>query len=206
MNTSVQELTNKIYQEGVEKAEKQGEIIIQEAREKAIQIVESAEQKSKEILRQAEKNALEIKARNEAEMKLASRQVLGDLKQRITDLVIFKITHPAVADALKDTEFIQDLISKIFDVWVQQIGQAEDLHLILPSEDQSNYDTFLENSVVSLLKKGARVSYDHKLGSGFQIMHEGEGFKISFTEKDFQNYFKMFSKSRIYTLLFGETI
>jgi len=205
MNLSVQELTNKIYQEGVEKAEKQGEVIIQESREKAISIVEAAEVKAREIIESAERHALEIKARNDAEMKLASRQVLGDLKQRITDLIIYKVSHPAVSNAMDDGAFIQNLISKIFNIWLEQMGKAEDLHLVLPAEEEHALEDFLTNSVSTLLQNGAKVSYDKKLGSGFQIIHEGDGFKIGFTDKDFENYFKMFSKSRLYNMLFGKT-
>lgn len=205
MNQSVQELTNKIYEEGVAKAEARGSQIIEEARQKARKIVEQAEERQKSIIESAEQNAIELKAQIEAEIRLSARKSIGDLKQRINDLIIEEVALAPIEKAMDDVEFVQKLISKLLDTWTENFGKEEYLQLTLPDSDSEDYQTFLKQRAADFLKKGAEIQFSKKLPRGFHVEHRDIGFKISFTDEDFENYFRSFAKARTYKMLFGES-
>lgn len=205
MNQSVQELTNKIYEEGVAKAEAKGAQIIEEARQKARKIVEQAEERHKAIIESAEQHALEQKAQIEAEIRLSARKSIGDLKQRINDLIIEEVALAPIENAMDDIAFVQKLIGKLLDAWIENFGSEEQLSLTLPESDSEEYQTFLKQRAAEFLKKGAEVQFSKKLPRGFQVEHTDIGFKISFTDEDFENYFRSFARARTYKMLFGES-
>ena len=204
MHKSVEELTKKIYQEGVEKAEAKGENIVNDAKRKAQDIVASAEAKAREIIENAEKSAADLKVKQESEMRLASRQALGLLKQRITDLLIWEVTEEPVKSAFQDGEFVKRLIEKLVDFWLANFAQEDHLEILLPEEDVNNYQQYLGATAQEWLKKGVKVEFKGTMKDGFAISPADGRFKVSFTSEDFENYFKTFARPRTFKLLYGE--
>ena len=70
MDTKIQELTDKIYKEGVEKGNEEAGRIIADANAQKQAILTEAEAEAKRIVAQAEKQAAELKKNTEAELKL----------------------------------------------------------------------------------------------------------------------------------------
>lgn len=204
MQESVQALTEKIYQEGIEKAEEKGKQIVSEATEKAKDIVAKANDKADEIIANAEKRAADLKTKVDAELRLSARQAVGMLKQRITDLLIWEVTNEPVEKAFENTEFITGLIEKLVEFWLANFGQEEHLHILLPEEDYSLYESYLKTRAQELLKKGISIDFKGSMKRGFQIETADNRFKVSFTADDFENYFRTFARPRTYKLLFGE--
>jgi len=204
MHSSVEELTRKIYQEGIEKAEKEAEEIIKEAHQKAQKIVGKAEEKSKTMIADAEKRAADLKIKNETEMRLAARQSLSALKQKIRDILVWEVTSKPFPTAFDDKEFVQELIKKLVDFWLINFGKNEGLNILLPKKDYDEAQDYVRNNVQELLKKGIKIDFDDIMTNGFQISPEDGRFKVSFTAEDFENYFKSFAKPRIFKLLFED--
>jgi V/A-type H+-transporting ATPase subunit E len=204
MQESVQALTDKIYQEGIEKAEEKGQQIIEDAKEKAQGLVSKAQEKADEIIANAEKRAADLKTKVDAELRLSSRQALGMLKQRITDLLILEVTSEPIDKAFENTEFISGLIEKLVDFWLANFGQEERIRLLLPEDDYKEYREYVEARSQELLKKGIAIEFKGAMKKGFQIETIDNRFKVSFTADDFENYFRTFARPRTYKLLFGE--
>jgi len=204
MHNSVEELTKKIYQEGIEKAEQKAQEIINEAHQKAQEIVAKAEQKSTTMIADAEKRAADLKIKNETEMRLAARQAMSTLKQKIRDMLVWEVTSKPFPSAFDDKEFVQELIKKLVDFWLIHFGENENLNILLPKKDFEEAQGYVRNNVQELLKKGVRVDFDDTMTNGFQISPEDGRFKVSFTAEDFENYFKSFAKPRLFKLLFGD--
>jgi V/A-type H+-transporting ATPase subunit E len=204
MQESIQQLTDKIYREGVEKAEQRSKEILEEAARKSRELVDEAESKARQIIDNAERKATELKLKNEAEMRLSARQAMGMLKNRITDLVVWHLTHEPVIEASKDVSFMQALIRKLMDHWLANVGQEERLRILLPKEDYQEYRKYLEDKTAELLKTGISIEFSGIMKNGFQVEAVDLGFKVSFTDEDFENYFANFARPRIYKLLFGK--
>ena len=90
MEQKIQELTAKIYQEGVAKGELQAKKIITDAQEKATGIVADAKAQAEKIIADAQKQSAELKRNTEAEIRLSGTQALSAIKQQIIDLVTAK--------------------------------------------------------------------------------------------------------------------
>lgn len=204
MNANLEELTKKVYSEGVEKAEVRAKEIETEAKVKAREIIAEAEKKAKSIVEAAEKKAEEVRIQNEAEIKLSSRQAIGTLKQKITDMIVWEVLSEPISGAFQDEKFVENLIEKLIDNWTSHFGDAERLDILLPEEDYAEVQKTLRGKAQELLTKGINLKFHGKMKDGFQISPEDGRFKVSFTSEDFENYFKTFARPRTYKLLFGE--
>ncbi|MDD4159002.1 MAG: hypothetical protein PHH64_06290, partial [Proteiniphilum sp.] len=65
----IQELTSKLYTEGVEKGREEAERIVAEARAKEKQILEEGRAKAEEMLATADKECASLQSHTEAELK-----------------------------------------------------------------------------------------------------------------------------------------
>jgi len=204
MNQNLQELTEKIYKEGVGKAETQGKRIIDQAKVEAEEIIQKAEAKAASLIEHAERESSDLRIKNESEMRLASRQALGTLKQQITDLLIHEAFSDPVKEAYSDEAFIKQIIEKLIDSWMAHFGQEERLSILLPEKDFESLQSFFNNKVDAVLKEGVTIKPSGQIKNGFQLSPESGRFKVSFTTEDFENYFKTFARPRAIKLLFGE--
>ena len=204
MNESIEQLANKIYQEGVGKAEIRAKEIMDEATSKARRIVEEAEAKARHIIENTERNATELRAKYEAEMRISARQALSALKQRITELVIWELNHEPAQKAVRDIAFMQVLITKLMDYWLANFGQEDHLRILLPKNEYEEYREYLRQKTAELLGSGITVEFTDTMQHGFQVEPVEHGFRISFTDQDFENYFSNFARPRVYKLLFGK--
>ncbi len=201
---SVLELIRKIYEEGVQKAESESEKILRDAHIKAQEIVDLANAKGKHIIDNAEKRAAELKVHTEAEMRLASRQALSNLQQKIRDMLIWEVTAKPLEEAFDDKEFMKTLIEKLVNFWLEHFGEIEGLDILLPKKDFEEAQDVIRARMQFLLQNKIEIKVDDSLTSGFRISPEHGRFKVSFTPEDFENYFRSFAKPRIFKLLFAE--
>ena len=82
MDTKIQELTDKIYKEGVEKGNEEAGRIIADANAQKQAILTEAEAEAKRIVAQAEKQAAELKKNTEAELKIVCYPICRSAEER----------------------------------------------------------------------------------------------------------------------------
>ena len=87
MDAKIQELTDKIFNEGVEKGQAEANRLIAEAEAKARKIEEDATRKADEILRIAEQRTSELTKNTESELKLHASQLIDSLKSSVADQI-----------------------------------------------------------------------------------------------------------------------
>jgi V/A-type H+-transporting ATPase subunit E len=202
MNTKIQDITTKIYEEGVQKAEQEARSIIDEAQKKADEILANASKESEQIKADATKEADQLKARVESELKMGSEQSITLLKQTITELVTGSLT-PSIAAASSDTAFIKSIIKELISKW-DTAGDSLDLAVVLPQKMQKELEEQFKKEAAAALKKGMTISFDTRIKGGFSIGPKDNSFVISFTDDDFEQYFKSFLKPKTKSILFGE--
>lgn len=198
-NKKLQELTEKLYAEGLSKGRQESERIVAEAEQKAAALVAEAEQKAAAIVKNAEQKAAELKKNNETEMTLATRQMVAALRENIANLVVCKVGEPAVHAALLDVEFVKEMLLSVARAWN---GERVALEAILPTEMKAKFDGEAEGAVKALLSEGVEVGYSEKVKSGFKVAPKDGGFYISFTEEDFSALLAEYLKEKITKMLF----
>ncbi|MCD4745117.1 MAG: hypothetical protein K8R58_02335 [Bacteroidales bacterium] len=202
MLNKLQELTEKIYSEGVSKANQESDQIIAKTKKDAEDIINNAKKEKKSIIDRAEKQAAEIKKNVESEVQLSARQAISAIKQQITNLVTTAIVEAPVKQAFNDTDFIKKIILTIIHNWNPQKPEAFDIALLLPQKDEKELNFFFENKAKKILNAGLEISFDQKIKKGFKIGPKDGSYIISFTDEDFENYFKNYLRPRTTQLLY----
>jgi V/A-type H+-transporting ATPase subunit E len=204
MENKIQQLTEKVYREGVEKGEAKAKEIEQGAGEKAKQIVSSAKEEAEKIIADAKKQAEELKKTTESEIALSGQQAIGALKQQITDLIVTKATGEGIAESCIDAAFLKEVILTVAKNWSPQSNETPSLEVLLPARKQEELQKTFESSAKSLMKEGITIEYDGAVKTGFRIGPSDGSFKISLTEEDFNEFFKDFLRPRTRSYLFEE--
>ena len=181
MDTKIQELTEKIYQEGVEKGNEEAARIIAEAEARKKVLIEEAEAKAKEIVASAEKQANELKKNTEAELKLFATQSIEALKSEVTNLITGKIVGDNIKAVVTDATFMQKVILELVKSW------PSNENLVIQSADAENLQKYF-------LANGKKAS--------FSIMPADGSYKVSFGEEEFVEFFKEFLRPQLVEALF----
>ncbi len=202
MTNKILEITEKIYNEGVVKAKLEADKIIAEAKNKAGEIIESAKKQELEIIEQAKNQSAEYKKNTDSEIQLAARQFISKLKQQITNLVTVAQIESPVEEAFNDNEFIKSIILILIKNWNPQKPEEFKLNILLPKKDEKEFSEFFETKAINVLTHGIDINFDDKVNNGFKIGPKDGSFIISFSDTDFENYFKGYMKERTKKLLF----
>jgi len=204
MENKLQELTEKLYTVGVEKAKNEAEIIIADAQKKANQIINNANKEAETIVNKAKTESDELKKKIESELKLSSKQVITTIKNQVTNLVTQDLLSKDLKKSLDDNEFIKSLIELVVKKWDINDAQSTDLQIILPNEKKSDFDKLIKAKINNLLAKGLVVNFDDDFKSGFKITPKDNSYIINFAQEDFDNFFKTYLRAKTSNLLYGE--
>lgn len=202
MQNKLQELTDKLYREGLSKGQRKADQLLTKAKDEAAQIVERAKEEAAAILAQAQKSAEEAKINMEGEVKSASRQTMATVKQAIESLIMTKIIAEPTKEALSETDFIKSLVKTAIERFDPQNSNAQ-LSVILPEAMQKSLRSFAEKQVQQHLFGGVDIQFDKTFKAGFKIGAKSDGFYISLTDKDFSALFGEYLRPHTRALLFG---
>ncbi len=202
MQTKLQELTEKIYQEGVTKANEEAEKLRAAAKKEADDMVAAAEKQAADIIKDAEKKAEELRKNSMNELQLSARQLISDTRQKLVNLIEAKVIAPEVKASMKDVEFTQDVIKTLVKNWNPDTDKTVDITVLLPKEKQKDFETFFKAKTSDMLGKGVEVSFSDKIKGGFKIGPKDGGFLISFSDDDFDNLFKGYLRPRLVEMLY----
>lgn len=192
----IQELTSKLYSEGVEKGKEEASKIIAEAKAQKKQILEEAEAQSRQILDAARKEVAELRSHTEAELKLYASQSSEALKTEITNLITGKLAESNVNAATEDKLFMQKLIVELVQNW------AREEKLTIGTENAEELQSYITANAKNLLDKGIKIETVNGIKTGFTISPEDGSYKVKFGEDEFIEYFKEFLRPQIRKLLF----
>jgi V/A-type H+-transporting ATPase subunit E len=204
MEQKIQELTGKIYQEGVQKGEERARLIIAEAESKAAGILADAKAQGEKIIADAQKQAGEIKRNLESELKLSGTQAISAIKQQIANTVSARVVEGAITSSLSDPTTIKELVSTVVQNWKVSAGEVPTLEILLPLAKQGELQDAFKKGASDLLKKGLQLSFTNNVKAGFKIGPLDGTYRISLTDEDFQEFFKEYLRAKTRSYLFGE--
>lgn len=201
MENKLDVLTKKLYEEGVGKAQQEGEKIIAKAKEEAAVMVAEAEARAKEIIAGAEAEAGSLKKKAGSEMALEARQAVSALKQSITELMSGKVAGSLARVGFEEKAFVQELLVEIVKKWDVASGNL-DLEVILPENEKTEFQDFIGTKYKELLDKGLEI----KVGDteeAFVIRPKDGSYQIAFSEELFESFFKRYMRSFTKHLLYS---
>ena len=197
----LQELTQKLYNEGLSKGKEEGEAILAKAKADAEEIVKKAQEEAASIIEKAQKEAADHKVKVEGDEKMASIQAVQATRAGIENLIVAKATEP-VKDALAQEAYLKEIITAVAKNFSAQ--ESQDLALVLPEKLQKNLEPFVQGELSKVLGKGVEASFSKKMNGGFKIGPKDGGYFISLTDEAFQALIGDYMRPATKKILFGE--
>lgn len=196
MDTKIQELTDKIYREGVEKGNEEAARVIADANARKEAIVADAETEAKNIIAAAEKKAAELKKNTEAELKLFASQTVEALKSEVTNLITGSLATSNVKAAVTDKAFIQKIILEMAQEW------AKTGSFTIQTADAKGLTSYFEGNAKELLDKGIKIEKVSGKDTSFTLIPADGSYKVTFGEEEFISFFKDFLRPQLIEMLF----
>ena len=196
MENKIQELTDKIYREGVAKGNEEAQRLVSNAREEAAKILEDARKEAEAIVTAARKTATETAENTQAEIKLFAGQAVNALKTEVASLLTNQVVTDAVKGFVADKDYLNKFIVSLATQWVANE------EIVISTSDAEGLKKYFAANAKSLLDKGVKVEQVNGNKTLFSISPADGSYKVNFGEEEFENYFKEFLRPQLVEMLF----
>ena len=198
----LQELTDKLYQEGLSKGKEAGEALLARAKEEADAIVAQARKQAEGIVAEATRQAEDLRTKAEGDTRMASLQALQATRQDIENLVVTRMTDTQVKEAMSAPEFVKGIITAVAQRFSAQ--ESQDLSLVLPESLRSALEPFVKCELGSILGQEVTAEFSKKIAGGFRIGPKDGSYFISLTDETFRDLVGEYLRPATRKLLFGK--
>ena len=197
----LQELTQRLYDEGLAKGKEEGEALLRKAGAEAEAIVKKAQEEAEAILAKARKEAEDFKVKVEGDVKMAAQQSLQATRSDIENLVVAKTVDTTVDKALSNEDYLKGIITAVAQKF--SADEPADLSLVLPESLKAALEPFVKNELGKLLGKGVDATFSKKVAGGFKIGPKDGGYFVSLTDDTFKELIGSYLRPATKKLLFG---
>ena len=196
MENKIQELTDKIYREGVEKGNTEAQKLIANAQDEAKKIVEDARKEAEAIVAASRKSADELAENTKSELKLFAGQAVNALKSEIATLVTDKIVNADVKAFAADKDYLNAFIVALASKW--SVNEP----IVISTADADGLKKYFASQAKALLDKGVKIEQVNGNKTLFTVSPADGSYKVNFGEEEFMNYFKEFLRPQLEEMLF----
>ena len=201
MSNKLQELTDRLYNEGLSKGKEEGEILLFKARKEADEIIANARKQAEDIVTEAENRAAQLKEKAESDIKMASEQALMATKKDIETLLVNALCAEETEKVLSEEKFLKEIILAVAQKFSTQ--QSEDISLVLPASLKSMLEPWVSTELKKALKKEISVDFSKKIKGGFSIGPQNGSWYISMSDESFKALISEYLRPVTKKLLFG---
>ena len=192
----IQELTEKLLHEGVEKGQAEADRIIQEAKKQADQILLEAQQQAQEITAQAQKSAGETAANTRSELKMYTAQALGALKSEVANVLTDTVVKEAVAGLTASPDFLGRFAVALAEKWTANEP------MVISSSEADSLKAYFAAKAKALLDRGVTINKVNGKETLLTIAPADGSYKVNFGKEEFETYFKNFLRPQLIEMLF----
>ncbi|MDR2120275.1 MAG: hypothetical protein LBP64_05290 [Tannerella sp.] len=196
MDSKIQELTDKIYREGVEKGNEEAKRLVAEAKEQVKKLIRDAESEANRILAEADRQVAELRKNTVSELKMYAARSVDALKSEITNLIAGRIVSDNIKAVAADPEFMKRLILETAKEW------AKHESITIRTADAEALTDYFASGAKNLLNAGVKIEQVGGKPASFSISPAGDSYKITFGEDEFAAYFEEFLRPQMIEMLF----
>ena len=204
MQNKLQELTDKLYNEGLSKGKKEAEDLKAAAVKESDRIIADARKEAEKIVADARKEAEELRTRVENDIRMASSQTISSVRQRIENIIIAKAVSADTKKSLEDPDMIKSLLTTVAAAFNAADAAPAGLEAVLPASMQESLKAWFGKNATEAMNKGIDVTFSKQIQGGFRIGPKDGGYMISFAEGDFENILTEYLRPTARKLLFGQ--
>ncbi len=196
MDNKLQQLTRKLYDEGLEKGRNEAEKLVADAREEASKIVGDAKAEARHILNKAKTEAEDLRRNTVTELNMAGSQAIGKLKATIREMVTARALGKSVDQTAMDPAFVREVLVAAVKNWRE--GAA--VKAILPESMRAELDEKFERSVLN--GDSVELQFSPGVKSGFRLAPRDGGYYIDFTDEAFDALLREYLRPKVDEILY----
>lgn len=196
MDAKIQELTEKIYNEGVKQGQVEADRLIAEAEARAKKIEADATARAEEIIKSAEHRSSELKKNTESELRLYTAQLIDSLKSCISNQIQGEVAKNSVQALSSDPSFVREFILKLAERFDLTRG------IEISTADAEGLQAYFTSHAKSLLESGVSIRSVAGKPTDFTVAPKDGSFKVQFGEAEFIELFKSFLRPEMNRMLF----
>lgn len=198
MENKIQELTDKLFREGVEKGNEEAQRIVEKANGEAAEIVKNAEKEAERIVVSAEKKAAELLENTKKELGLYAGQTVNALKSEVANCLTNNVVADAVKGMVEDKEFLCKFAVTLAEKW------AADEAVVISTSEADALKAYFASNAKALLDKGVKIEQVNGQKSLFTIAPADGSYKVNFGTEEFEQFFKSFLRPQLVEMLFNK--
>lgn len=202
MENKLQQLTQKLYDEGLEKGRSEAGRLVADAEARAAKIVAEAKAEAEAIVRAARTKAEDVEKNTMTEIALAGKQAVAKIKQEIASAIVARATAEGVKSAVVDPAFIREMLLSVARNWNGADAGKVELQALLPEAERGKLDKVFAESARALLAEGIEVGYSDRVRTGFRVGAKEGGYYISFSEADVEALLSEYLRDKVSEMLF----
>ncbi|HKK48749.1 MAG TPA: V-type ATP synthase subunit E family protein [Alkalispirochaeta sp.] len=197
METELQNIIDKIHDEGVKEAEQRARKIVESAEKQAREKADHARQQAEEIVQQAEREAQKHRAAGEAALKQASRDLLLSVRKEVTHL--FETVQKEAVENSLTPERMADVIVDMVKSW--STSESDQFEVLVHEKDQKQLETALRSALAEKLNAGVDVRPVRGITAGFRIGTKDGSAYYDFTDESLAEILSAFLNPRLAELM-----
>ena len=198
----LQELTDRLYNEGLSKGKEDGAALLEQAQAKSDEIIKAAKKEAAGIITKANKEAEDMKIKVEGDLKMAASQAIQATKKDIENIIVTGLCDENISKTLSSADFVKDILKAVAEKFNAE--QALDLNVILPDSLKNSLEPFVKNELSKTLKGSIKAEFSKKISGGFNIGPKDGSYFVSFTDETFKELISSYLRPTTKKLLFGE--
>ena len=196
MDSQIQALTEKVYQEGVLKGEQEAAKILAAANAQAEQVGRDARARAEQIIAEAQRSASELKSNTERELKLNASKLIEATKASIVDVLAGRIAGDSVQVLTANPELLQRVVLEISKGFDLKHGVE------ITSSQAEELKAYFAQNAKALLEEGLTIKQVAGKATQYTIRPQNGSFKVEIGEQEFVELFKSILRPQLAQELF----
>lgn len=196
MDSQIQALTEKVYQEGVLKGEQEAAKILAAANAQAEQVERDARTRAEQIIAEAQRSASELKSNTERELKLNASKLIEATKASIVDVLAGRIAGDSVQVLTANPELLQRVVLEIAKGFDLKHGVE------ITSSQAEELKAYFAQNAKALLEEGLTIKQVAGKATQYTIRPQNGSFKVEIGEQEFVELFKSILRPQLAQELF----
>ena len=196
MDSQIQALTEKVYQEGVLKGEQEAAKILAAANAQAEQVERDARTRAEQIIAEAQRSASELKSNTERELKLNASKLIEATKASIVDVLAGRIAGDSVPALTANPELLQRVVLEIAKGFDLKHGVE------ITSSQAEELKAYFAQNAKALLEEGLTIKQVAGKATQYTILPQNGSFKVEIGEQEFVELFKSILRPQLAQELF----
>lgn len=201
-NNKLQELTDRLYTEGLSKGREEGEKVLQNAKNEAQKVLADAQAAAAKTIADAQAQAADILSKAASDVKMASTQALDATKSDIQNAVLAKLVDEKVGAALADEKFICEIVMTIAKNFSTENNC--DLEVVMAEGTSQKVQDYVQAEVAKAIGHGIQVSLSKKIKGGLTVGPKDGAYFVSLTDETFSALIREYLRPATRKTLFGE--